>query len=316
MMKDQFNREINYLRISLTDKCNLRCKYCMPERGIEHLDHGEVLTIEEYLIIAKVFYDLGIRKVRLTGGEPLVKRGLTELIKGLKEIGIEQIAMTTNGILLKKQARILKDAGLDRVNISLDTMDPEKFKENTRGGNLEDVLAGIEEAKKAGLLPIKINVVVMRDFNFDEVGDFIELTKDEDISVRFIELMPLGEALKYQDQFVSNDEIIENYDLIPVPPKDISSPAKYYKIKGGKGEIGFINPISCTFCANCNRIRLDCRGNMLLCLHATTRISLLEALRSGKDIEKIIKDAVFSKPESHHLEDGEYNPDSMNTIGG
>lgn len=315
-MKDQFNREINYLRISLTDKCNLRCKYCMPEKGINYVDHEDVMTIEEYLRITKIFYDLGIRKVRLTGGEPLVKRGNIELIKGLKEIGIEQIAMTTNGILLKDNAQALKDAGLNRVNISLDTLDPVKFKENTRGGDLQKVLEGIEEAKRVGLVPIKINVVVMRDFNYDEVKDFIEMTKNEDISVRFIELMPLGEALKFKDQYVSNEEIINNFDLIPIPPKDISSPAKYYKVKDGIGEIGFINPVSCTFCANCNRIRLDCKGSILLCLHSTTRIDLLEPLRKGEDVEKILRDIIFNKPESHHLDEGDYNPDQMNTIGG
>lgn len=288
----------------------------MPEKGIDYVDHEDVMTIEDYLRIAKIFYDLGIRKVRLTGGEPLVKRGNIELIKGLKEIGIDQIAMTTNGILLKEKAQELKEAGLNRVNISLDTLDPVKFKENTRGGDLQRVLEGIEEAKRVGLLPIKLNVVVMRDFNYDEVEDFIEMTRKEDITVRFIELMPLGEALKFKEQFVSNEEIIEKHNLIPIPPKDISSPAKYYKVEGGKGEIGFINPVSCTFCANCNRIRLDCKGSILLCLHSTKRIDLLKPLRSGEDVEKLLRDAIFEKPESHHLEDGDYNSDQMNTIGG
>ena len=314
-MKDNFNREINYLRISLTDKCNLRCKYCMPEKGIQFLEHDEVLSINEYLEIGKVFYKLGIRKVRLTGGEPLIKKGLLDLIKGLKEIGMEEIALTTNGILLKDRAKALKEAGLNRVNISLDTMNPVKFKENTRGGDLNKVLEGIQEAKKVGLVPIKLNVVVLRDFNYDEVDDFINLTK-EDITVRFIELMPLGEALKYKDQYVSNEEIIKERNLIPVPAKDSSSPARYYKIEGGKGQIGFINPVSCTFCGACNRVRLNCRGQILLCLHSRKRIDLRRALRSGEDIEEIIRNAILEKPESHHLDEGEYNPDQMNTIGG
>lgn len=316
-MKDNFGRDINYLRISITDKCNLRCKYCMPENGIEKLEHDEVLTIEEYLEIVKVFKGLGIRKVRITGGEPLVKKGVTKLIKGCKEIGIEEIAMTTNGLLLEDKARELKDAGLTRVNISLDSLDEEKYHEITRGGNLKDVLNGIEACRKYHITPIKLNTVMMKNFNLNEFRDFVDLTKTEDISVRFIELMPIGEGIKYKEDFVSNEELLGLYpELKPMESKDPSSPAKYYKLPDGKGNVGLINPMSCKFCGTCNRIRLTSKGKLLMCLHSNIYIDLLKPLREGKDIEKIIIDAIEEKPEKHHLLDGEYNITDMNEIGG
>ena len=210
-MKDNFGRDINYLRISLTDKCNLRCKYCMPENGISKVKHEDVMTIEEYIAVAKVFKNLGISKIRITGGEPLVKKGVVDLISGFKEVGIEEITMTTNGIFLSKMAKDLKQAGLSRVNISLDSLEAEKYRNITRGGNLQDVLNGIEACKKYGIAPIKLNTVVMKDINLNEFKNFVDLTKDEDISVRFIELMPIGEAINYSDRFVSNDELLSLY---------------------------------------------------------------------------------------------------------
>lgn len=316
-MKDRFGREISYLRISITDKCNLRCKYCMPEKGIPKLEHEEVLTIEEYIKIVEVFRKLGITKVRITGGEPLVKKGVLDLISGIKEAGIKEIAMTTNGLLLKNKVKKLKEAGLNRVNISLDSLKEEKYRDITRGGNLQDVLDSIEECKENGISPIKINTVIMRNFNLNEFKDFVDLTKTEDISVRFIELMPIGEAIQYKDDFVSNDELLSLYkELKPMESKDISSPAKYYKLPNSKGNIGFINPMSCNFCGACNRVRLTSSGKLLMCLHSNILIDLLKPLREGKNIEKIIIDAIDEKPEKHHLLEGEYNKTDMNEIGG
>ncbi|MDL2310748.1 GTP 3',8-cyclase MoaA [Peptostreptococcaceae bacterium OttesenSCG-928-C18] len=316
-MKDNFGRDINYLRISITDKCNLRCKYCMPEDGVLKVEHEDVMTIEEYIKVAKVFKGLGISKVRITGGEPLVKKGVLDLISGLKEIGIEEIAMTTNGILLSKMAKDLKEAGLTRVNISLDSLEEKKYKDITRGGNLQDVFKGIEACKKYGIAPIKINTVVMKDVNIDEFKSFVNLTKDEDLSVRFIELMPIGEAIKYKDKFISNDELLEMYpELMPIDSKDISSPARYYKLPNSKGNIGFINPMSCKFCGTCNRVRLTSKGQLLMCLHSNIHIELLKPLREGKDIEEIIKNSIYNKPETHYLLEGEYNSTDMNKIGG
>ena len=316
-MKDRFGRDINYLRISITDKCNLRCRYCMPEKGIPKVEHEDVLTIEEYLKIIEVFKKLGISKIRITGGEPLVKKGVVDLLSGSKKLGIEEITMTTNGILLKDKIKELKEAGLNRVNISLDSLDKKKYFDITRGGNLQDILDSIQACKENGITPVKINTVIMRSFNLNEFRDFVDLTKDEDISVRFIELMPIGEGIKYKEDFVSNEELLGLYpELELIKPKDISSPAKYYKLPGAKGNIGLINPLSCNFCGNCNRIRLTSKGKLLMCLHSNIFIDLLKPLRNGEDIEKIIIDSIYDKPEKHYLEDGQYNITDMNEIGG
>ncbi|WP_300408650.1 GTP 3',8-cyclase MoaA [Lagierella sp.] len=316
-MKDRFGREINYLRISITDRCNLRCKYCMPENGFCKVDSKEVLTIDEYLKIVKAFKELGIQKVRITGGEPLVKRGVVDLIRGIKEIGIKDIAMTTNGILLGDMAKELKGAGLDRVNISLDSLNPTRYREITRGGDLQRVLESIEICKKVGIKPIKINTVVLRSFNLDEFRNFVDLTKNEDIIVRFIELMPIGEAIQYRDNFVSNEELIKLCgNLVPVETKKASGPAKYYRIEGYRGKVGFINPISCNFCKNCNRLRLTVKGKIVLCLHSNKTIDIKTPLRQNRDIKEVILKAIAEKPEHHSLIKGEYNKTDMNEIGG
>ena len=207
-MKDALGRKIDYLRISVTDKCNLRCKYCMPEEGITHLNHDEILTIDETLKIVEVFKDLGIKKVRLTGGEPLVRNGILDLVKGVKDMGIEEICMTTNAIKLYDMADDLKESGVDRFNISLDTLDADKFRDITRGGDLEKVLKSIDKLKQMDMKPIKINTVVMRHFNYDEIEDFVKFAENG-VIVRFIELMPIGEAIGKSDDYVSNEEIIK-----------------------------------------------------------------------------------------------------------
>lgn len=318
-MKDSFGREINYLRISLTDRCNLRCKYCMPEDGISKFSHDEILTLEELYEIIEIFVELGINKIRFTGGEPLVRKGIVELISKVSKLhGVKDIAMTTNGILLKEYAKDLKDAGLNRVNISLDTLDEDKYRTITRGGNLHRILEGIEEAKKVGLTPIKINTVLIGGFNDDEIESLVGLTERENIDLRFIELMPIGEAASWaKENFISNNRVLEKVgSLLPVPREDISSPAVYYKLPNGKGKVGIINPISCKFCENCNRVRLTSQGRLKLCLHSDIEIDIREALNSGQDIKKLIIDSIGKKEESHHLEDGEYIKRNMNQIGG
>ncbi|SCG84545.1 Molybdenum cofactor biosynthesis protein A [Proteiniborus sp. DW1] len=318
-MKDSFGRSINYLRISVTDLCNLRCKYCMPEKGICKVEHKDILSLEEIYEIAKVFVSLGINKIRLTGGEPLTRKGFVNLVEKLGNLdGIKDLAMTTNGILLKKYARDLKSAGLNRVNISLDTLDEEKYSQITRGGRLKDVLDGIDVAKSVGLTPIKINTVLIGGFNVNEIEDFVNLTRADEIDVRFIELMPVGEASKWaEENFVSNEVILDKVNTLKsVERLDPSSPAVYYKLPGAKGRVGIINPISCKFCDYCNRVRLTSQGKLKLCLHSNEEIDLKDKLRQGEDIEKIILNAIKQKPEAHHLEDGQYITDSMYQIGG
>lgn len=318
-MKDSFGREINYLRISLTDRCNLRCKYCMPEDGVSKFPHDEILTLEELYEIIKAFVELGINKIRFTGGEPLARKGIVELIAKVSKLDkVKDLAMTTNGILLKEYAMDLKKAGLNRVNISLDTLDEEKYRTITRGGRLNKVLEGIEEAKKVGLTPIKINTVLIGGFNDDEIEALVNLTEKENIDVRFIELMPIGEAANWaKEKFISNNRILEKIDtLIPVPREDVSSPAVYYKLPNGKGKVGIINPISCKFCENCNRVRLTSQGRLKLCLHSNNEIDIKEALNNGQDLKKLILESIEKKEESHHLEEGKYIKRNMNQIGG
>ncbi len=318
-MIDRFGREINYLRISLTDRCNLRCIYCMPEAGInKKIPHDEILSLEEIYELIKIFVELGIDKIRFTGGEPLVRKNMIELIRKTSKLeGVKDISLTTNGQLLKEMAQPLKDAGLNRVNISLDTLDPEKFKTITRGGDLNRVLEAIDEAIRVGLTPVKINTVLIGGFNENEISNLIHLTK-RGIDVRFIELMPIGEAASFaKEKFISNNLILETMkDLVPTEREDISSPAVYYKLPGATGKVGIINPISCKFCVNCNRIRLTATGQLKLCLHSNREIDLKYALRNNKDVKKLIQDSILTKEESHHLEDEEYIDRNMNQIGG
>ena len=318
-MLDSFGRNINYLRISLTDRCNLRCIYCMPEKGIsDKIHHDDILSLEEMYELIKAFVELGIDKIRFTGGEPLVRKNMIELIRKTSKLeGVKDISLTTNGQLLKEMAKPLKEAGLNRVNISLDTLDPEKFKEITRGGDLNTVLEAIDESIKVGLTPIKINTVLIGGFNDNEIKNLIDLTK-RGIDVRFIELMPIGQAASFaKEKFISNDLILETMkELLPVDREDISSPATYYKLPDASGKVGIINPISCKFCDNCNRLRLTSTGQLKLCLHSNREIDLKSALRNKEDIKRIITDSIWTKEESHHLEDEQYIDRNMNQIGG
>lgn len=309
-LSDSFQRPIDYLRISVTDRCNLRCVYCMPTEGIDLLAHEDVLSYEEIYRVASAAAELGIKKVRITGGEPLVRIGLSSLIGMLAQIdAIDDIALTTNGILLARYADELKTAGLRRVNISLDTLKPDKFRLITRGGDLDDVLEGIEAAGTAGLNPIKINVVVMAGSNDDELLDFSRKTVDEGWHVRFIEHMPFNSEMA-SSSFVSVNEVRERLaslgELEPCTFKG-NGPAKYYRLPKAKGTIGFITPVSEHFCFHCNRLRLTADGRLRPCLLSEQEIDLRQPLRQGisaEELKKLIKRAVDSKPRKHKLAEG------------
>ncbi len=291
----------------------------MPEAGVSKLSHEDVMSIEEMSRISNILADMGIDKIRITGGEPLVKKGVIRLIREISQnANVKDIAMTTNGMLLGKYAKKLKDAGLKRVNISLDTMDKEKYSQITRGGDLSRVLDGIEKAKNAGLSPIKINTVLIGDFNADEIEDFVNVTKDEEIDVRFIELMPIGQAAGWASgNFISNKTVLEKVPGLKKSSScDKSSPAEYYRLEGAKGKVGLINPISCKFCENCNRIRLTSDGKLKLCLHSDYEIDIISPFRRGEDIKELLIQELSKKPKSHHLEDGDIIKRNMVQIGG
>jgi len=319
ILKDNFDRKIEYLRISVTNRCNSRCKYCMPPEGIELKSHDEILSFEEITNIVSVFAKLGVKKIRLTGGEPLVRRGIVDLVKKISDIeGINEITLTTNGLLLKKYAKKLKEAGLDRVNISIDSLDKEKYSLITRGSSLKDVFEGIEEAKKVGLEPIKLNTVLVKDFNDNEIEDLVNLTKDNNYDVRFIELMTIGDTSNWsKDRYLSNETVLKKIkDLKPVIKKDKSSPADYYQISGYKGRVGLINPISCGFCDNCNRVRLTSNGNLKLCLHSDEEYNLRKYAYDKVKLEEKILEMIKEKPKEHKLNEGVVIKKNMFQIGG
>lgn len=324
-MIDSYGRKIDYIRFSITDKCNYRCKYCMPEDGVLDIGHQSVLRYEELLAVAKSAVSLGITKFRITGGEPLVRRGVVDFIKKLKEIeGVKEVAMTTNGSLLKDYAKDLKEAGLDRVNVSLDTLRYDRFKEITRTGNLEDVYAGINEAVKEGLTPIKINVVVMKGFNEDEVMDFVQMTLQHPFEVRFIELMPFSGNVSLNGSLISNEEIKKMLPLLK--PLEINDGvARLYTYPQAKGRIGFISPLSSCFCDKCNKVRVTSDGKLKTCLHSNKEIDLNKALQEAektafRDLSPVIeeiKKAILSKERRHSISPGKsVTKRNMNSIGG
>lgn len=313
-MKDRFGRNITYLRISVTDLCNLRCKYCMPESGVKSLCHSDILSIEEIVEIVKVASKNGIKKIRLTGGEPLVRRGFINLCKQISEINeIEDIAITTNGVYLKSMADELFENKVRRINFSLDTLVKEKYNDITRRNDFDKTMESLFYAIKKGF-KVKINVVLIGGFNDDEIEDFVNLANEYELEVRFIELMQIGETANWsKDKFISNKIVLEK---VPELEFDgVSGVAKIYEIKGQKGRIGLISPISCSFCEDCNRIRLTSDGKLKPCLHSKDEINLKGL--SGEELEEVFKRGIFEKPEKHHLEDGKSeSARDMNKIGG
>jgi len=323
-MKDSYRREINYIRISVTDLCNLRCSYCMPEEGVCKNNHGDILRFEEFELILKACANLGVNKVRLTGGEPLVRKGIVAFAARIGRMDqIKDLAMTTNGILLLDKLKDLKKAGMNRLNISIDSFDKDKYEQVTRGGDLDKVLEAIEKAMDLGFR-VKLNVVLMKGINDDEIDRFIAFANEKAIDVRFIELMPIGEAIDSFDQrYLPLEYVLDRCkDLEEIGRQDPSSPASYYKTPNGKGRIGLIRPISCSFCAQCNRIRLTSDGKLKLCLHSDIEYDLKPLIRNTslvdkvKALEKYIGNIIKEKPEQHYIHDGEIVHKNMHEIGG
>jgi GTP 3',8-cyclase len=301
------NRSINYLRISITDRCNLRCRYCMPKEGVSPFGHAEVLRYEEILRIAAAAARLGIAKIRITGGEPLVRADAVRLVEKLARIpGIRDLSMTTNGVLLADFAGALREAGLQRVNISMDSLNPDKYRRITRGGDLSRVRAGIAAARKAGLTPVKINAVAIAGFNDDEIPDFARLTLAEDLQVRFIEFMPVGESCAWKpEQSLSADEVRKRIETLgPLAPlanfgNSFDGPARLFRLPGAAGVIGLISPVSDHFCASCNRLRLTSDGKLKTCLFSDEELDLKTLIRSGggdEILEETLARAIRQKP--------------------
>ena len=326
-MLDNNHRVINYLRISITDRCNLRCIYCMPEEGIEFMSHREILTYEEMLHIVILCVKQGIRKVRLTGGEPLVRKGFINFLKRLCQIeGLEEISLTTNGVLLKTLAADIKNCGICRINVSLDSLRPERFFRITGRDYFERVWEGIEEAEHVGFNPIKINVVAIKGVNDDEILDFASLTLEKPYHVRFIELMPIGDKNIWQaDKFISTTEVLTKIETIgtlrPIAHNLLDGPAQRYALEGAKGEIGFIGALSNHFCSGCNRLRLTPEGHLRGCLFSDQEIDLKTPLRQKSNdgyLLQLIELAIKNKPKDHGLL--EYGPRKcirqMHSIGG
>ncbi|MBE6465104.1 MAG: GTP 3',8-cyclase MoaA [Eggerthellaceae bacterium] len=334
-MKDSFGRNINYMRISLTDRCNLRCIYCMPPEGIPKMSHVDILRNEEIVRITRVAADLGISHIRLTGGEPLVRKGVIGLIDDIHAIeGIENISLTTNAILLLQMAKDLKEAGLDRVNISLDTLDPVQFTEITRLGKLECVLNGIDAALEVGFDPVKINAVTVRRLNQDFLS-FALMSVDRPLHMRFIEYMPVGASSGYDNSGWGPEDVISSEEVRDainasarakgLPELEEArddekplgyGPAKYYRFPNALGTVGFISPLSKHFCNECNRLRLTADGKLRPCLFSDVEYDLHEAVRSGSDadIAGVFYTAIGAKPDEHHDKVGTER--GMSAIGG
>jgi cyclic pyranopterin phosphate synthase len=326
MAIDRFGRKINYLRISLTDHCNLRCIYCMPE-DMTFRPNAEMMQDEEILMLTRLFANLGFSKVRLTGGEPTVRANLVEIVRGIRATpGIKSVSMTTNGVLLSRLAGPLAEAGLQRVNISIDTLDPEKFQRLTRWGKLEDVWKGIYAAESAGLTPVKLNVVVVSGYNQADVVDLARLTLEHPWQVRFIEMMPFAGATELQTgQVVTMQQIQSRIEsalgsLEPANDGELDGEARVFSLHGAQGNVGFISSVTAPFCSACNRARLTSDGRLRLCLLREKEVDLLTPLRQGatlEDLRQLILDGVWEKPWGHGLADGVIPLNrAMSEIGG
>jgi cyclic pyranopterin phosphate synthase len=335
MAYDNHGRSIDYLRISVTDRCNLRCLYCMPEEGVPWKPHDTMLTLEEIIRLVQIAASEGFKRIRLTGGEPLVRLGIVDLIREIVAIpGIESVAMTTNGILLPKMANSLRQAGLSRVNISLDTLDPQQFTKITRWGNIKDVYAGIDAALAAGFNPVKINSVVVRSLNQDLLA-FAKLSLERPLHVRFIEYMPVGESSGSDGLGWSAADTIPNEELLAIiNARAVAEglgelqaldnqqqpcgwgPARYYRFAKAEGTVGFINALSRHFCGECNRLRLTSEGNLRPCLFSDQEYDLRTPLRAGdtEAVKAALKEALAAKPDEHHHRIGTER--LMSQIGG
>ncbi len=327
---DTYHRPIEYLRISVTDRCNLRCLYCMPKEGVPWRSHDDILSFEEIETVVRAATGLGIEKIRLTGGEPLARLAIVDLVRSLARIpGVTELSMTTNGVLLPRYAAPLAEAGLRRVNISLDTLRSERFNRITRVGHLEDALAGIDAAHAAGLEPVKINMVVIRGLNDDEVVTMARRSVAPGWHVRFIEWMPVGDQMantnRWSQEVVTVDEIRERIEkeMGPLEPTHLehgSGPAQYFRVLGAPGTLGFISPISHHFCQRCNRLRLTADGLLLPCLLSDLEVDLKGSLRSGagvREIEDLLRQTIEIKPLRHHLEENQSSHRRvMSQIGG
>ncbi|MYL26124.1 MULTISPECIES: GTP 3',8-cyclase MoaA [Halomonadaceae] len=306
---DQFGRTITYVRISVTDRCDFRCVYCMSE-DMEFLPRQQVLSLEEIGRIARIFRELGVEKIRLTGGEPLVRKGIVKLVEDIGGLGLDDLAMTTNGSQLPHMAHDLKTAGMDRLNISLDSLDAEKFRSITRTGDLNKVIRGIDTAVEAGFKGIKLNSVIMKNRNDHEVLDLVEFARSRGIDISFIEEMPLGEISDHtrDETFCSSDEVREiieqRYDLIP-STADTGGPSRYFRMPDSQSKIGFISPHTHNFCGDCNRVRLTVEGRLLLCLGNEHSKDLKGLMRRYPEDDEPIREAIISamdlKPKEHHF---------------
>lgn len=312
MAYDSFGRNIHYLRISLTDKCNMRCVYCMPEEMVFR-PTSELMSRGECLRLVRLFVDLGVDKVRLTGGEPTVHPDLIPIVRGIRDLGVYRISMTTNGLRLAELARPLKEAGLERVNVSVDTLNPEKFRRITRRGRLDEVMAGVVAAEAAGLTPLKINAVVARGYNEDEVAGLAALTLTHHWQVRYIEMMPFGEVAAFaQNSVVSQEEIMQLIEaelgaLEPIDGGRLDGEARLYRLRGALAPIGFISTVTNPFCAACTRVRLTADGKLRLCLLRDDEGDLLTPLREGAsddELRTLIRNLIWRKPWGHGLPDG------------
>jgi cyclic pyranopterin phosphate synthase len=329
LLVDSYGRRIKSMRISITDKCNFRCTYCMPAEGLPWLKKDQILSYEEITRVTRIAASIGIEQIRLTGGEPLVRRDVPELIRMLKPIpGLRSLSLTTNGVLLRKQAAALAEAGLTRINVSLDSLVREKFAELTRRDQFTEVMAGLEELEKySSIHPIKINAVAIKGFTEDEVLDFAALARRKPYIIRWIEFMPLdADQLWRKEDILTGAEILaiieqEYGPMVHLTDGDKSETARRYRFPDGIGEVGFINPVSEPFCASCDRIRMTAEGELRTCLFSTEETDLRAPLRSGASdevIEEIIRRAVWNKELKHYIGDKRFRRAnrSMSMIGG
>ncbi|MFH1860471.1 MAG: GTP 3',8-cyclase MoaA [bacterium] len=325
MLTDNYQRQINYLRISITDMCNLRCLYCQPKPEAGWKIHHEILRYEEIVRLASLMVQLGINRIRVTGGEPLIKKDVLWLIKGLAKIeGLEELALTTNGTKLVQFAQQLKENGVNRLNISMDSLNNDHYFMITGGGNLNDVLAGIDEALRVGFVPLKINMVVMAGINDDEVESFVRLSLDKPVVVRFIEFMPISQQrISWDERYLSThilkQRIASYFEMILCEGVQGNGPAEYYQIKGAVGSIGFISSISKHFCDKCNRLRLTSDGHLRLCLGQDMEIDLKQPMRDGasdEELKGLILQGIMNKPMGHQFQIKRPEGRQMCAIGG